>query len=245
MKMNLLAFPLLVLLALLSVAAPFVAKHRTQAGLAEMENTLAEQAREITRLSGTKPTQPPPVAQSMPQLSNEELRELMRLRSEVGPLRHAAAETVKLRAAQSSAAVSSSARREEPAGPNYWPKDQLANVGFGTPEAATQTAFWILKNGDMKALLACAPPEVLAGVQKEMEKEGPDAFQDEFKKKTQEMTGRASGYRVLNKKSDESGLVTLRVSFEGEGVTEDVTLKQYGTDWKILEFGNPKLITDH
>jgi hypothetical protein len=241
MKMNSLAFPLLVLLALLSVAAPFFVKHRTQAGLAEMENTLTEQAREITRLSGTQPAQPPPVAQSTLQLSNEELRELMRLRSEVGPLRAAAAETAKLRAAQSSAAVSSSARPEEPAGPNYWPKDQLANVGFGTPEAAAQTAFWSLKNGDMKALLACAPPEMLAEVQKEMEKEGPDAFQAQFKKKAQEMA-QASGYRVLDKKSDETGLVTLRVSFEGEGVTEDVTLKQYGTDWKILDFGNPKLI---
>ena len=114
-------------------------------------------------------------------------------------------------------------------------------MGFGTPEAAAQTAFWSLKNGDMKALLACAPPEMLAEVQKEMEKEGPDAFQAQFKKKAQEMA-QASGYRVLDKKSDETGLVTLRVSFEGEGVTEDVTLKQYGTDWKILDFGNPKLI---
>jgi hypothetical protein len=242
MKMNSLAFPLLVLLALLSVAAPFVVKHRTEAGLAEMENTLSEQAREITLLSGTKPAQPPPVAQSTPQLSNEELRELMRLRSEVGPLRAAAAETVKLRAAQSSPAVSSSARPDEPAGPNYWPKDQLANVGFGTPEAAAQTAFWSLKNGDMKALLACVPPEMLAQVQQEMAQEGHDAFQDKFKQKSQEMTGRASGYRVLDKKSDERGLVTLRVGFEGEGVTEDVTLKQYGTEWKILDFGNPKLI---
>ena len=248
MKMNWLAFPLLVLLALLSVAAPFVVKHRTEAGLAEMENTLTEQAREIIRLSGTNPTPPPPVAQSLPQLSNEELRELMRLRSEVGRLREAAAETVKLRAAQklgwsgvSEPAVSSSARPDEPAGPNYWPKDQLANVGFATPEAAAQTAFWSLKNADMNALLACAPPEVLTEVQKEMEKEGPDAFQAQFKKMAQEMA-QASGYRVLNKKSDETGLVTLRVGFEGEGVAEDVTLKQYGTDWKILDFGYPKLI---
>lgn len=243
MKMNSLAFPLLVLLAVLSVAAPFVVRHRTEAGLAEMENTLTEQAKEITRRSATKPTPPPPIAQGGSQLSNEELRELMRLRSEVGRLREAAAETVKLRAAQSSAAVSSSARTEEPAGPNYWPKDQLANVGFGTPEAATQTAFWSLKNGDMKALLDCAPPEVLAQVQQEMAKEGPDAFQKQFKQKSQEMA-HASGYRVLDKKSDETGLVTLRIGFEGEGVTEDVTLKQYGTDWRILDFGNPKLITD-
>ena len=81
-----------------------------------------------------------------------------------------------------------------------------------------------------------------AQAQQEMEKEGPDAFQAQFKKHSQEMTERASGYRVLDKKSDESGLVTLRIGFEGEGVTEDVTLKQYGTDWKILDFGNPKLI---
>jgi hypothetical protein len=98
-----------------------------------------------------------------------------------------------------------------------------------------------LKNGDMKALLACAPPEMLAEVQKEMEKEGPDAFLAEFKKKAQEMA-QASAYRILDKKSDESGLVTLRVSFEGEGVTEDVTLRQFGTNWKILDFGNPKLV---
>jgi len=243
MKMNSLAFPLLGLLAVLSVAAPFVVKHRTDAGLAEMENTLTEQAKEITRLSASNPTQAAAVAQSVPQLSNEELRELMRLRSEVGRLREAAAETVKLRAAQSNATGPSPTRSKEPAGPNYWPKDQLANVGFGTPEAAAQTAFWILKSGDMKALLACAPPEMLAEVQKEMEKEGPDAFQAEFKKKAQEM-GQASGYRVLDKKSDETGLVTLRIGFEGEGVAEDVTLKRYGTEWKILDFGNPKLITE-
>jgi len=83
-------------------------------------------------------------AQQARDLPRAQMTELMRLRSEVGPLRRDSQELARIRIAQPARPVSADASKEPEAIPNAaW-----ANVGIATPADSLQTFLWAGKAGE-------------------------------------------------------------------------------------------------
>src|SRR5947209_3992392 len=82
-------------------------------------------------------------------LSRHQLRELLRLRSQVGQLHQTVTEKAPLakRQAKLKAAVKESEKQvaEEQAAANYWPKEQLAFAGYTDPESTMKSLLWAMK----------------------------------------------------------------------------------------------------
>ena len=230
-------FSIVVALAALSIAAPFWVNHRAQTKLAELEGTISRQAEEISRM--TAPAQAV-VHETEARLSNDELRELLRLRSEISRLHDPVAEANKLRAAVQPGIRSAVASAPVPSGPDYWPKDQLVSAGQGTPESTLKTAFWAMKNRDMNAMFSCLMPEMRAEAEADLRKEGRSAYlENQFTQMAEAMTSGSSAFRLVDKKTDADGDVSMRISFEGEGVVQDFVMRQVGNEWKIADLGRP------
>ncbi|MBI3851915.1 MAG: sigma-70 family RNA polymerase sigma factor [Verrucomicrobia bacterium] len=82
--------------------------------------------------------------------------ELLRLRNEVGQLRRQR-DAEKQRVSQQSASTPNAAQPEGNVGA-YISKEQLAFVGYATPEAALQSVTWVAINGTFEAAQASASP---------------------------------------------------------------------------------------
>jgi len=235
-------FSIVLAVATLSVVAPFWAWHRTRLQLSEAGNTLREQAAAIARLSidKSRPIEPP-----VPSLTTDELKELLRLRDEVGRLRETVAERKNLRAALQNSGPT--APTEAPGGPNYWPVDQLANAGRATPEAALKTWLWAEKSGDLKTMISCMEPEMQAEIRAEIEfqeqKEvnATQNIEKEFKDKAAEMFSHIPGFRLVDEKSDSPDEMTILLSYEGQGVAEKFRLKKVGSNWTLGDNAQPEI----
>ena len=116
-------------------------------------------------------------------LSREQLTELLKLRNEVGQLRHTEAEKPRLQAAnarlRTTAEQAAKQLTDAQALPNYWPKDQLAYAGYGDPESALKSMLAAMNNGDVSAWRTMLTPEALADLQKELAKRGLSQAQQE------------------------------------------------------------------
>jgi len=239
-----LTFSIVLGVAALSVAAPFCAWHRTRLKLSEAENSLREQAAIIARLSVDKSRLSEKPA---PSLSTDQLKELLRLRDEVGRLRETVAETKNLRAALQNAGPPAAA--EAPGDPNYWPVDQLANAGRATPESTLKTWLWAVKNSDLKTMISCMGPEWWARTvvrdQKEINITNITQDLERFKKqameRTAEMFAQTSAFRLVDEKTDSPGEMTILLSSEGQGVAQKFQLKKPGADWTIQDPGQPEI----
>ena len=113
-------------------------------------------------------------SQSLP---DERLKELLRLRGEVGVLRQQGKEIEALRQEnrQARAALESSLKTRNAGAPraaanaDYWPRDSWAFAGYASPEASLQTSVWAANTGDVKALLGGMTGEFQEKVQKDLE----------------------------------------------------------------------------
>jgi len=233
-----LKFAFVLAVAAASIAAPIWAHHRARVELSAAENTLRQQAGELARLSADKERLSHEAAPSLP---NDQLRELLRLRNEVGRLRKAVAETKTLRAALQNSGLPGAA--EAPGGANYWPVDQLANAGRATPESTLKTCLWALKNGDLNTVISCMGPEIRAAIEDEKQNNA-NAAQDiekEFKQMAAGMFSQTSGFRVVDEKATAPGEMTILLSYEGQGVAQKFRLKKAGSDWTVEDLGQPEI----
>ncbi len=233
-----LIFSIVLAVAALCIAAPFWVRHGARVQLNAAENTLREQAANIARLSVDKS---PPFQNPAPSLSTDQLKELLRLRDEVGRLRDSVAEAKNLRAALQNAGPTTPA--EAPCGPYYWPVDQLANAGRATPESTLKTWLWALKSGDLKTVISCMGPEMRAAIEDE-ERNDANSAQDlekKFKEKEAEMFSQTSGFRLVDEKADSPDEMTILLSYEGQGVAQKFHLKKAGPDWTVLDPGQPEI----
>ena len=173
-------------------------------------------------------------------LSIEQLRELLRLRGEIGTLRLASNEMEALRARNG--------RLEEqltnPAPPvppdpqkilAHWPKDQLSMAGYSDPVSAVRTVLWAISHNDPNAYFDSGT----AYARKQLTREqwnthGPAA--EELAGATQRFADSlqpASGFDVVGQSSSADGKVTVQVYFEGEGRTRKFVMQQVAGDWKF------------
>ena len=209
----------------------------------EQTGILKEQAAQIAQAAAENARLSSLVAQAAtaPSLSPEQLRDLLRLRNEVGQLRKLEGQKPMLEATNAQLREMDVKSREALARaralPNYWPKDQLAFAGYGDPASALKSFLAAMKNGDLKAMLDCFDPAMAAGMEAEMKKEGGDPAAKEAE--TNSMLGDflegADGFHIIDQTTTASNEVTVNVSFDGEGQVRKMVFRQIGNDWKFVD----------
>jgi len=169
----------------------------------------------------------------------EQTKDLAKLRNEVGRLRAARTELAVART--ESTRLTEAKETATPAPPTplgFTARQQLANVGFATPEATLQTFFWAMNEGNLEtALEALSPnnrerksfdklsPEQRAKALKENKMQGPDTMMKRFND---------FGIRVREEISD--SVVVLRVGSSLATNTMRMSLQRFGEEWRLQDF---------
>jgi hypothetical protein len=246
MTMTKLILGLVGVLAVTGIAASLAIQHSGHVKLRERAEALQRQTEKVTRLSAENERLSNQVvrASGMQALAQDQLRELLRLRGQIGPLRQAAKEQAQLQAtnAQLRAALAMSEKQlaEARAAPNFWAKDQLAFAGYADPEAALKTVLWAMSNGDAQSYLACWVP-------------GPDMhaiFENQLRDKAgaelaaggkmlTDTLGPSIGFHILDKSVKSADQVTLNLSFDGEGKARKFVMQRADNEWKVAYLISP------
>src|ERR1039458_8956353 len=134
-----------------------VFEHQATTKLREKNQAMQQQVEQVGRLGEENQRLSNLVAQASnpASLPQDQLRELLRLRGEVGPLRRQKAEGEKLRAenSRSPTALTPSASAQD-----YLPRESWAFLGYGDPDSALQSSFWAWSSGDPKAVVTSMSP---------------------------------------------------------------------------------------
>ena len=175
-------------------------------------------------------------SQSLP---DAQLKELLRLRGEVGALRQQGKEIETLREENHQARVALESTRkpekadaaESPATADYWPRDSWVFVGYASPDASLQTSFWAANKGDLKALLGGMTGEIQEKVQKDIEGKS----ESEASARVTGEVARLKSVRVLNREERDDETVVLTAEFDDNNRTQTnrLLMKKIGNDWKI------------
>ncbi len=233
-------------LVLAGAALPLVIHHHAQSHWRETEKAMRQWAVQLEQLTAENErlSNLRALAQTSPAVSDEALRELLRLRGEIGQLRQSAGEIQRLRAMNQRLL----ALLETPGGPSrdvppdpktvqaYWPKAQLAFAGYSEPAAGLKTALWAISLGDTQALAAALSPEAL----KTAAGREWGAPEGEFASSTpriSEWLAPCSGFCIVGQKLASADRAVFDVFFEGEGRTRKVALKKLGNEWKFEGLG--------
>ncbi len=229
------------------VATPLAIWRHAQAGWREQNERLREQAARLAGLSAENQRLSNLVEEAKgPSLANEPLRELLRLRGEIGLLRRAVGDVEALRAAnQQLRAAGTNSTRELPAPPPdaailaRWPKDQLAFTGYAEPASALQTMLCTMSRGDTNLLAASVTPEALVRMtRQDWQKHGDPA--DEIAASTRDIAeslSPSSGFYLVGQTLTSPDRAILTVYFDGEGKTRKFAFEKIGADWKLGAMG--------
>ena len=211
-------------LCCLAVISAAVVQHRQIARLKAAELEIrTESAANHGPVNGALASVP---SSSATPLDDEELRELMRLRSEVHRQRlrkqelgGVQQENDSLRAQLGNAPTNTSAVQVK-LPPGYIRRRDAQFVGFGTPEAALQSFLWGLANRDTNILT-----QAMEGIEKEFA-----GNSDEFWRTAGSLPGLA--VTATEKKSDTE--VDLQVEIL-PGEAQTIHARRVGADWKLHE----------
>jgi hypothetical protein len=166
------------------------------------------------------------------QQSQKDLAELLRLRNQVGQMRREQ-EAHKRQEEQRGAQALSPAAPTEAA---YISKDQLAFVGYGTPEAALQSLTWAMTKGTYDQALAGLSPQV-----QEEESKDPTARQN-FEESQKKSAALLKGMQILARKtlSDEKVELKIRLDSDPDPNNPQATpgfliqpMSKIGDEWKL------------
>jgi hypothetical protein len=225
--------------AVVGLAVWVACEHQRRVGLRREHKALEQQLDEMAQLitSNEQLSNLLAQAKSPQSLTDEQSRELLRLRGQVGVLRQQSREleTVREENRQARAALESSLRSQNPAKAaataDYWPQDSWAFKGYASADAALQSSLWAANNGDVKALLAGATGEM----QKLMEEDFKGKSETEASIKAMDEVMSMKSVRVINREVQGDDTVVLTAEFEGrtDSHTGKLVLKKIGNEWKV------------
>jgi len=220
------------------IAAALALQHRTTMNLREENQTLQQQIADGGRLGDENQRLSNLVAQASakPRMSEEQFRELLRLRGEASLLRkqkqeydNSRAGETQLRSAQTRMGAPGSQPAQE--AQDHLAPDSLACAGYAQPRAAFETHLWAslsaARSGDAKAMLDSFTPEERArwlAIHKTEEAVAAQVRRN--------WTG-ITGFRILNEQAVSDEEVVLTVYVEGVNVASKMRLKQIGGEWKF------------
>lgn len=168
--------------------------------------------------------------QSSLSISNDQIRQLLRLRSQAGQLRRTALEADELRLAnQRLLGALASSRTNE----NGWAREPLAFTGFADPESALKSTLWAWINGDRAAFLASFAPEERAGLERDWQQKSETEIAVECRSYAPLYGPAAEGVCVLSKKDISNDAVAIDLFFEGDGKTRRFVIKRFADEWKV------------
>jgi hypothetical protein len=174
-------------------------------------------------------------------LSRDETRELLKLRSNIGPARQLAAAKPSLEATNSLLRNAEAIRQEHLAqaqsATNYWPKNQLSYAGFATPDDALKTFLSFMASGnlDLNAWQSFQTPEAVADMQREFNKDGLSPEQQQARLKAYEdgFTSGSDGFHIVNEQMPSPDRAVIDLSFDGEDAVRTFVLKKIDGQWKL------------
>jgi len=246
MTMTRLTLSIAGLIAVGGIAASLVIRHGEQVKLRERAEAWRQQAEQLAQASAENERLSNLVARSTSSqaLSPDQLRELLRLRGQVGLLRQVAGEQAELQATnqrlRAGMAVSEEELAAARAATNFWAKEQLAFAGYAEPEATLKTMLWAMSNGDAKAHMACcvSGPEAVARLEKELGEKVEAEMAAEGKRLTESL-GPSIGFHILDKRVNSAEEVALKLSFDGESKARWFVVQRVGSEWKLAEMLRP------
>jgi hypothetical protein len=239
MRQNIIRVVAIAALVGLAVWATF--EHQRRVGLGREHQALEQQLEEMARLiaSNEQLSIRLPEAKSPQSLTDDQSRELLRLRGQAGVLRQQSRdlETVRAENRQVRAALESSLTNQSAAAPkaaataDYWPQDSWAFKGYASADATLQSSLWASNNGDLKALLASTTGEM----HKMMEEEFKDKSEAEASIKAMDEVSSMKSVRVVNRevRGDDTAVLTAEIEGRTETQTVKLVLKKIGNDWKL------------
>jgi len=235
MSMTKLKAGLMSAVVIAGVATPLVLQHQSAARLREENTALRSQLQTMaTPLAATASP-----ASASPSLDDEQYRELLRLRGEVGQLRkqtneldNVRNENRKLRA--SAASTPNNPGADAPA--LDFPRESWSFVGYAEPAAAFQSMIWSLSNGRVPTALGSFTPEQRA---KMIAKQNGDNRSEEViaAEMVRDMQ-HTQRFRVLEQQAVGDNEVQLRVLVNGEKTPETILdrrarMKRIDGEWKF------------
>jgi hypothetical protein len=250
MTMSKLTLGLVGMIAVGGLAASLAIWHSGQMGLREQAKASRQQTEQLAQLSAEYERLSHQVARAKgPQsLQPDQLRELLRLRGQIGMLRQAGKEMVQLQATneqlRAAMAVLEKQLAEVRAVPNFWAKEQLTFAGYAEPEAALKTLLWAMNRGDVKSYVACwvSGPEGRTLFDRPYEqalREKAEADMAAGGKMLADGLSPSIGFHILNKRVMSPDEVILNLSFDGEGRTRRFVVKKLGSEWKLADVLSP------
>jgi RNA polymerase sigma factor (sigma-70 family) len=217
------------------LATPLIIHYQGQAGLREENSSLRQKLQQQLDASVQLETDNAQLSKLVGQatnksLSDEQFRELLRLRGEVGQLRNQKSELEKLRTENSQIRAT---RDSNPAlsddGQRYFSKESWAFVGYAKPESTFQSVVWAMSKGDLKTMLASVSPEE----QVRMEKEFAGKSEEEIVAGNATEMEKIKGFRILKNEPISDDEVILTIFGDGKEETMKVRVKRIGNEWKL------------
>jgi hypothetical protein len=201
--------------------------HAANSSLLEQAGRLAGLKEERTHLSNLVAH-----AKIRPALSEEQFRELLRLRGEVGRLRLQGPQMNELQATNQAlrAALAHSGNPREVQA--RWTRDELNFAGYDDPESAMISTLWALDNDPATHIARLTPQEKAL-----LESEGRSEQLETYFKKVSEMLNpsAATGISLIGKKLNSPDEVMLDLYYEGEGKTRRFLVKRIDGAWRLQD----------
>jgi hypothetical protein len=231
--------------AALGLAIWTALEHQRRVSLGQEHQALEQRLEEMTQLVASNERLSNLLAQakSPRSLTEEESRELLRLRGQVGALRQqsreletAREENRQARATLENRLASKSAAPGTTATADYWPQDSWAFKGYATPDAALQSSLWAANNGDLKALLASATGEMQKSIAEDLK--GKSEAEASIKAMDEVMG--IKSIRVVNRELRSDGTVVITAELEGptQNRTEKLVMQKIDEEWKLSGSSN-------
>jgi hypothetical protein len=228
--------------AIIGLGVWLAVEHQKRLSLTEEHRALEQQRDQMAALIANNERMSNLLAQAnVPQpLTDDQSRELLRLRGQIGVLRRQSAELAAVREENQQAHATLEAARKDPASAapksaataDYWPQDSWAFKGYGSPDATLQSSLWAANHGDVKALLASVTGEM----QKQIAGDLGGKSETEASIRAMDEVMSMKSVRVVNREmqTDDTAVVTFEIESRTGTDTQKLVLKKIENEWKIF-----------
>jgi hypothetical protein len=171
----------------------------------------------------------------------EETRNLARLRNEVTQLRRQQAELAAartendelLKAKETGPAI----RRKTPSG--FRSREQLQNAGYATPEAALETLFWAMREGNAEVAMQSLPPDHSQRLRferltAENKIEKRAEMEEQFRSEQLNTMKNFTDFAIAHREQPSPDAVVLHLRSSITTNTMKFQLQRFGDEWKII-----------
>jgi RNA polymerase sigma factor (sigma-70 family) len=201
---------------------PLAVQHRTQAKMRDEIHALRQQ---LESAAPTPSVTDAPARQTEPAvaaISPNELKELIKLRGEVGALRRHVQESQPPNRQSASNSGGLASR-------GFVALGELAFAGYGTPEAALESALWSEHQTNVASYLASLVPDVQQPEQARLQTQFEKGISQPFFHAGNFVTG----FQILETNAISEDQVALTFFIGGQGGTMKLLTTKVGSEWKL------------